>query len=261
MSAGAARFAAFPMDENARLELPTQGRELFARNFVRQVVAELRFPALLDLEAEVPKALRQEVRREYPISEAVTMVTLNPGTVAPRSEPQYTFKTRDKTWTFGVRPSALTLESVRYVRFAEFAERITTLIGTASKHMDLVFFTRVGLRYVNALPVKQGSINGWLNDALEGPLAEKRLGWLTECFQQLHGYAQAGRFSLRHGIEPNTQGKGEYIIDTDFYREDVELAQAPSLLTTLNRESFSLFIWTLGDKAISFLGEGSGGPD
>jgi uncharacterized protein (TIGR04255 family) len=239
--------------EKARLNIPPRDVEQYARNVAKQVVCELKFPALLDLETSPPRALQAALRHEYPHYDVGWNVSLDPGSTSPRHEPRYLFKDREKVWTLALRPSSMSLETTRYVRFSDFLERLKGIIAATSKHLDLVFFTRVGLRYINAIPVRQSSLSGWVNPVLVSAVSERRLGWMVECFQELRGYALHGLFSLRHGMTPNSEGEGDYLIDTDFYRETVEIGDAAHVLTQLNQESYGLFEWCIGDTARRYM--------
>ena len=239
--------------DKPRLELPEPVVEHYPRNVAKQVICELKFPALLDLESSPPRELQAKLRHDFPHYEVGWSVSLDPGSSTPRNEPNYLFRSRDKLWVYSLKASAMTLETTRYVRFSEFLGKLNGIIDASSKHLDLVFFTRVGLRYVNAVPAKQGDLEGWVNPALVSVLGEKRLGWKVELFQEVRGYAKNGSYSFRHGIAPNTQGNGDYIIDTDFYREDVELQDAKTVLTALNLESYGLFEWAIGERAREYM--------
>ncbi len=58
-----------------------------------------------------------------------------------------------------------------------------------------------------------------------------------------------------HRLLRDGSAKREYILDFDFYQEDVEAAQVGDLIEAFNRECFALFSWSIGSKAREFLGE------
>ena len=56
---------------------------------------------------------------------------------------------------------------------------------------------------------------------------------------------------------------GSYVLDFDFFKEDVAVADTLDIVRQLHDLEFSMFRWTLGEKAIEHLGPSDlkeGGP-
>jgi uncharacterized protein (TIGR04255 family) len=69
-----------------------------------------------------------------------------------------------------------------------------------SKHNRLRLLHRIGLRYINTIPIEDGDLNGWINPALvsiltEGPWA------LQKCDTEVRGYTNVGNYTFRHGAK------------------------------------------------------------
>lgn len=239
-------------DAQKHLAVPRTERAHFARNFVTLAVCELRFPTLFEIEADrPPTSFVHDLRKQYPVHEIVKSVTVGPG--APRDHQAHSFKGRGG-WSVTLRSSALTLETTSYQSFADFSERLSAVLAAAKKVIDSDFFTRVGLRYQNAIPYDQTTIAQWVNPALAGALGEGVFGTPLEHQGRVTGTTEEGGFTLGHGIGVNEKHKAAYIIDLDLFAEDVPVTDTLSLLGRLHQSEFDLFSWCLGPAAREHLG-------
>ena len=162
---------------------------------MRLAVCELRFPTLLELETGSPTAFQKAVRHEYPIYERATDIALNPGTVTGSTA--HRFRSKSGKWTVSFRQSTLSLETTAYNSFDEFEKRLHFVVSAAAKTMDTDFYTRVGLRYVNAIEVSQDGLAGWVNDDLVGPLVQGVYGSVDlKASQEVRGKTNLGGYML-----------------------------------------------------------------
>jgi uncharacterized protein (TIGR04255 family) len=244
-----------PADPSKRpLSLPPASRARFATNFIRLAVCELRFPTLLELETHAPVAFQKAIRRDYPVYEDRREVRLN-ASGPDQPNRAHTFYSKNRRWTVAVRQASLALETSQYETFDKMKERVENLLPAAEKLADSAFFTRIGLRYINVLPVDANGVDGWVNDELVGPLARGTFGTVGEYSQHIRGATRLGGFLFRHGMGLDaTEGRSKYVLDLDFYREDVEPNEVLSTLRGLHDDLFALFSWSLGDKARAHLG-------
>lgn len=238
--------------------LPTVPPARYARNFLRQVVCELRFPTLFELDSTMPpEAFTRALRKTYPHhSHMVQDVNVNGGEFSRTHV--HVFKSRALDWTVSLRSSALTLETTRYESFEKFTERISQLLDVAGKIIDSDFFTRIGLRYVNTIPfdgMKLSTLRGWVRNDLVGMLIDEDIGAVSEFSSRVAGTADFGGFLFQHGASTNpTTHETEYLLDFDFWRENVELDDTMSTIKTLHDHEFSMFSWAIGDAAREHLG-------
>jgi uncharacterized protein (TIGR04255 family) len=236
------------------LNVPAAGPAHFAKNFIRLAVCELRFPTLFELEADRPPlGFSKSIRKDYPSHELLKNVNLSPGGVAHATA--HAFRSRKGRWRVTLRASALSLETSNYDAFSEFADRLRFVVEAAEQTIDSDFFTRVGLRYINALPLNVAEIGELLNQALVAPLADGTFGDVAEHWQRVRGTTAIGGYTFQHGVALEPQaGSREYVLDFDFYREDVSLKDTVEVVGQLHRMEFAMFDWALGPKAKEFLG-------
>ncbi|MEJ8827103.1 TIGR04255 family protein [Variovorax humicola] len=259
----------------AFLAVPQAEKALFARNFIRQAVCELRFPTLFDLEgAKPPPSFAQALRKEYPHLNVVNSINLAPGQLSSTAN-SHTFRSKDHKWTITLRSAAVVLETSHYSSFSEFRDRLEFLLKAAEKVIDSDFFTRIGLRYINTVPYTREAIGKWINPALVGPLMEGIYGDPIEYAGRVIGLTEVGGFLFQHGVanQLNRQqsigdlgiGQGqipnyeapiqlEYSLDFDLYAEDVQLVDAIKTVNRLHDLEYSFFYWALGPEAKNDLG-------
>jgi uncharacterized protein (TIGR04255 family) len=231
----------------------------YAKNFIKTAVCELRFPALLELEAKPPHAFQKLIRKAYPIYEP-QVVEMGAGEEALR-ENRYLFRSTDKQWTVSVKSFALSLETSKYIDFEDFFDRLMVVIRSAEPLIDADFFTRVGLRYINKITIEDGNPRDWISKDLLAPLRNDVLGTLSNYRCVLAGSLKNGSYTLRHGVGGDeaaaaTGPKLEYTLDFDYYCENLKAAAVPDRLKEFNRTNFAFFSWCLGAKAKAVLGEG-----
>jgi uncharacterized protein (TIGR04255 family) len=246
---------------NARF-LRTAEPARYARNFLQQVVCELRFPTLFELNDKVPpEHFARALRKKYPHhSHQVQEINVN-GDSVDRSH-VHVFQSKALDFSVTLRPSAITLEATKYQSFEDLVNRIDTVLELAPDVIDSDFFTRIGLRYINAIPMNIGDapadvtpFKGWVRDELVAPLFGASLGTVSEYAGRIGGTSDFGGYMLRHGIGQNSKTlRQDYVLDFDFWQEPVELAEAIATIRTLHAHQFTMFDWSLGPKAKEYLG-------
>lgn len=252
------------------LKPPAVKRVRYKRNFIKTAVCELRFPVLLELEARPPREFQSKIRRAYPFYEPQIVDPMGPADEVAR-EHRYLFRSKDRHWTVSVKSFAFAIETSKYIDFEDFFARFKEIFGHAKGIIDADFFTRVGLRYINLVPIEDGNLDGWIRPDLIAPLTGGVLGEIKKAAAVVQGAMENGEYSIRHGLrtDPSTLGKGDatpavempatsqhYQLDFDYYAENVELTDVESLIQKFNETNFAVFHWCLGEKALKLLGEG-----
>lgn len=242
--------------------IPTrlENEPLFQRDYLHQAVCELRFPTLLELGgSKPPKAFVSALRRDYPTLELSNQVTLNLG-AGTETNYAHVLRSAKHEWSVTLKSSALVVEAQRYRGYPEMLRRIEQVVEAAKDVIDSDFFTRVGLRYVNLVTVPNGtgSIHEWINPALVGSLVGQGFNGVAEFSGRLLLSKDDGGLLLQHGVKHKPLKAGEsfpkdylpdYVIDIDGYRNEVAVADVTMALNRIHDQVFSLFDWSLADKA------------
>jgi uncharacterized protein (TIGR04255 family) len=156
-----------------------------------------------------------------------------------------------------IHSNGISLETTAYTEFNDFFNNLCEVMRESKKLIDSDFFTRVGFRYVNTIPIEDGEIDGWLNPSLIATTIQKPFGSIAKYSSEIRGYTEVGDYTLRHGIKSIEDHEiKEYFLDFDYFSEDVEYDNATSLIEKFNTINFSFFDWCLGSKAKKLLGEG-----
>jgi len=238
-------------DDRFPLNVPRVDPVAHPRNAIQIAVCELRFPTLLELEERGPVILQKRLRKTYPHYEPGTAASIGPG-AAVEQERRFLFRSKRRDWTIAFRASAVSLEASAYTDFPEFLARLTALLEVTASLIDSDFFTRVGLRYINTIPT--GSTHsGWINPMLTAPLERGIYGRVNHCWQEIRGDARVGNYSFRHGLSPEPKEPAEYVLDFDFYQDNVEANTVLDRVSDWNVECYSFFNWAIGDKTRAFL--------
>lgn len=226
----------------------------YRRNIIHKAVCELKFPTLYGLEREKPPvALANALRKLYPQHSILDGVNVGPTGVAQNFA--YLFADKKNRTQVVFRASSLALETTNYQTFEEFIDRLLTVVELAKAVIDADFFTRVGLRYINKLPFEQATIADWVNPQLVSALAGGLFGVPDEFNGRIAGRTENGGFSFSHGIGQNADtNKLDYLLDFDFWQEDVALADTKVVVTGLHDEEHRMFHWSLGTAAFDYMG-------
>jgi uncharacterized protein (TIGR04255 family) len=165
----------------------------------------------------------------------------------------HVFRSKDKKWSVSLRAGAFALETTKYATFEYFKRRFFSVVHAVLPLLDTDFFTRVGLRYINVLPVTADGLNGWVNRELVGPLFAGVLGQPTRYWQEVRGFWDGGQYSFRHGLDPNQATGQHYQLDFDFFDENVEAAHLDQLVVRLHDEGYKFFMWSVGQRAKDYM--------
>ena len=252
------------MDNDLKpLNVPLEDSVRYETNYIKTAVCELRFPTLLELENTSPVKLQSALRKLYPFYNEEQSISLNLGS-APTSGKGYIFESKKRDWTITLRPSSISLETNKYTDFNDFYEHFVFMFNAASNLLDTDFFTRVGLRYINHVPLPGNNMDRkdiakWINPVLVAPLTSGELGTLKTFHSEVSGHIEDGGYTFRHGFAPSKnqdRNSLSYILDYDYFKDGVEYDDVCEIIKKFNSQNFSLFKWSLGEEAIKALGKG-----
>jgi uncharacterized protein (TIGR04255 family) len=240
------------------LNVPNIDSVRYTHNFIKTAVCEFRFPTLLELEEKFPVSLQKKLRKDYPNYSEQRGVTLSSDT-AKVNDKRYRFESKKHEWTVTLKPSTLSLETTHYTTFEDFSSRINVLLKIFKDFLDTDYFTRVGLRYINIIPIDNNDLTDWINPELTSLITSGVLGSSIDYRAEIHGIIPEGNFIFRHGtnkeeMEDGTLHRFNYFLDMDYYDEAIEYDNAYDLIDKYHKHNFSLFMWSLGRKAIEKMG-------
>lgn len=129
-------------------------RMIYAKRQLVEVICQLRFPEILSIDASEPAVFQDRIRREYPQYEK-KIEQLPPQMVNGKPVPQgtvnnYQFVSAEGQWKISLTKGFIALSTYGYTRWEEFAQRLDRILAVFIETYHPSWFTRVGLRYVNA---------------------------------------------------------------------------------------------------------------
>ena len=130
-------------------------RVIYAKRQLVEVICQLRFPEILKIDVSEPADFQERIRRDYPQYEK-KIEQLPPQMVNGKPVPQgtvnnYQFISADGGWKVSLTKGFIALSTTRYTRWEEFAKRLDVVLAAFIKIYQPAYFTRVGLRYMNAV--------------------------------------------------------------------------------------------------------------
>jgi len=244
------------------LNVPEEKSVRYETNFIETAVCEVRFPTLLELENTPPVKFQTALRKLYPfysVEQAVSIGNM------PSQGNRYLFKSKKKDWTVSLKSNSLSLETKKYIDFDDFSARFALMLKTIGDFLDTDFFTRVGLRYINSVPLPGSNmdrkdIDKWINPALVASIKSGALGTLKTFHCEVSGHIKDGGYTFRHGFSPlkinEDRNSLSYTLDYDYFKEVVEYDDIHEVIKQFNSQNFNLFKWSLGENAVKLLGKG-----
>lgn len=135
-----------------------ESRCILDSNPLLEVICQLRFPEILKIETGVPADFQDAIRADYP-RYSKNVEQLPPQLVDGRQVPQgtvnnYQFISDDGKWKISLTKGFIALSTHAYVRWEEFARRLDQILAAFIRIYEPAYFSRVGLRYINAINKK-----------------------------------------------------------------------------------------------------------
>lgn len=131
-----------------------ESRMIYEKRQLVEVICQLRYPEILKIDAEAPAAFQERIRRDYPQYEK-KVEQLPPRLADGKPVPQgtvnnYQFISESGQWKVSLTKGFIALSTYGYTRWEEFAQRLDKILAAFIETYHPSWFTRVGLRYVNA---------------------------------------------------------------------------------------------------------------
>jgi len=263
---------------------PDAPRVIYDKNPLEEVVCQIRFPSILDIETKVPSDFQNHIRGQYP--EYGTRVTGQGGLpaevpaeirnlfqglqIAPGVDRHlhHDFKS-DDGWTITLAREFLAVSTTHYVRWEEFRERTRAAYQVLVETYKPPYTTRLGLRYKNVIRRSELGLldvpwKDLLTPQIAGELAASELpdDKVEELQRRLKADLDDGlRLTLLHGLaRPKNAPAAErvYLIDADLHTEErldaTDTERIWDYLDRANGHVRRIFHWAIGERLDKALG-------
>lgn len=247
----------------------TESRVVYTRNFLAEVVCQLRFPEILTIGANVPVDFQEAIRSDYPQYNAVNerpapVLRGSPNGLQIQQQPEtvnYHFTSADGVWRVNLTSKFISLTCTRYTCWEEFAAHMDKPLAAFIKVYQPAFFERVGLRYKNILSKKAMDLEDYSFCELFTPpylglLQEEDVPENTVTSGMLNTQLKLrGGCSARIIAGPGpvlVQGKPDpetkFILDQDLYMTgNIPVNMSAGAMQTLHHQAYSVFRGAITD--------------
>jgi uncharacterized protein (TIGR04255 family) len=242
---------------------PPSPRVIYTRAPLIEVICQLRFPPLLSIESKPPVDFQERIRDHFPLLEKASSLPAGlPMEVAQvvqgTGRSNYQFLTEDRSTVVTLSSDSIALSTTRYTRWEDFRGQLRAPLAALREIYKPSFFSRIGLRYRNAIDRVQLGLRNipWselLRKEILGELAvpqfEASLEQVANRTLRLRIPDGSGSVMMRHGLG-TVQGRSEisYVVDLDFFVErKAEVADAERTLDHFNGMAGCAFRWCITD--------------
>jgi uncharacterized protein (TIGR04255 family) len=245
------------------MPIPTAPRVTFAKHSLVEVVSQLTFPRLLEIDTELPVRFQRAIQSDYPALSAGKVLELQVDLEKAQSKTadarRYEFSSLNNQWKAVLSSDFVALTTLEYTRWEDFKGRVLQLVATLIDCYRPAQFTRIGLRYRDLISREKLNLGGvpWRDLLAHQILGVLAKGGLDE--SEVIGARNSFVYSLPnnvkvqviHGITVGGSGSPEYMIDSDFFIDQATEATLDAATRTL--ESFrphtnNLFHWCISKR-------------
>ncbi|WP_374658992.1 TIGR04255 family protein [Phenylobacterium sp.] len=247
---------------------PTRARVVYERNPLAEVIFQIRYPINLAIERDLPTNFQKALIDSYPLLDVKRGVQLQlkvAGAIddqpfEPRPSRVYDFTDIERTSRVSLSCDSLSFSTTKYKDWDHFRNALGEILAAFFSNYDQSLFTRVGLRYVNAIkPAELGLSTENPAEIMNPELVAPLTGFTERVFEH-----QAltiieipdGKISVRMALTKDEQGES-YIFDTDAFHDEMFQANPDDVLARLEQyhlQHSDLFRWAIGDAVHAALG-------
>ena len=134
-------------------------RVRYKKSPLLEVIFQLRFPTILAINATAPVEFQEKIRNNYPYykeeTEQQNELIINsmgaPTAVKRNENKNYSFVSLDSKWKVNLTSSFIALSTTSYTQWEDFEVKAKDIVASFEAVYKPAFYTRVGLRYVDAI--------------------------------------------------------------------------------------------------------------
>ena len=182
---------------------------VYEKNQLVETICQLRFPTILSIDTKEPADFQDRIRADFPRYHLQTETVPGPDGQTQKIR-NHSFITEDGTFKISLTKDFIALSTVRYPGWEGFARRLDEPLGQFIQVCRPAYFSRVGLRFLNAFSREKLGLSGrrW-NDLLQpqylGALDDDEIDEadVVKCAIDLERRL-GGRFSLKLHAGPGS---------------------------------------------------------
>lgn len=231
-------------------------RIIYENNQLGEVICQLRFPEILSVETELPAKFQDAIRDQFP------RYQVRREKFGDQERYNYQFMTDDGAWRINLTSGFISLSTVRYTRWEDFAALLDAPLAAFIQLYKPACFDRVGLRYLNfisrkKLDLEEVPFRELIQPAYLGLLVKEEISEQAtnqsgvDIETAINGGARlklhAGPGKVTLGGKPDDEIK--FILDIDLYiSAKVPVNLSTGALQTLHGQAYGIFRDAITDR-------------
>lgn len=124
-----------------------------------EVIFQLRFPTILSINTKQPVNFQDRIRARYPFyqegieqqNELVIAPDGSPTQIKRSQNKNYSFVSKDELYKVNLTSSFIAISTKGYTQWEDFLDHINYIVPEFENEYMPAFYTRVGLRYIDAI--------------------------------------------------------------------------------------------------------------
>jgi uncharacterized protein (TIGR04255 family) len=259
------------------MDAETFERVIYKKNPLQEVVCQIRFPQILEINEKQPVDFQEKIRCDYPLlqigTEQIQHITIDRINKNITKHPHileidwiknYQFSTEKKDWHINLTSSYLALSTSKYIRWEDFLEHFKNSISALMDIYHPSLFERVGLRYVDAFNRSQLELDGipWeelihssLLGLVQNPYFNKKV-MIQSMFSELDiGKGAIAQVNVMKGLTdifnitiPKKNDEELFIVDSDLFMLNKKIDELYDSLEYLHTYSTKLLRAIITEK-------------
>lgn len=145
---------------------PEKERVHYQKTPLKNVVCQLRFPTILDIDSTIPAKFQDKIRAEFPIykkSDSITKtvkINMTSPQISSAINKRYGFFSEDKKTKIFLASNYMSMETEEYKCWENFWENLQLPLAALNNIYNPAFYTRIGIRYIDIFSKKELGIFG-----------------------------------------------------------------------------------------------------
>lgn len=254
------------------MPFPDSSKVIYKRNPLDKVICQLRFPAILKIETDIPANFQEKIRSEFPVYNENMEVNLN---FPPMMEnlipdellkqnlqiPQlknHEFSSEDGECKINLTRNFISLSVSKYSRWDDFKQKLLKPIDALIEIYNPAYYTRIGLRYIDvirrsALDLDDVAWSELLQPHILGMLSSSEIQKNILIFENKYEIKLSDNKSISRIITKFVETLDDtekcYSIDTDFFNNSkIEIDKAIEILDYFSIRGARLIRWCITDR-------------
>ena len=248
-------------------------REHYSASPLREVICQIRFPAILSIDTREPADFQEAIRSVFPRYAAlqdrqppkVTVVNGSTQVEKQPSIPNHNFISADNKWKLNLTRGFISLSTLAYTAWETFGQTLDQPLAQFLRLYQPAFLQRIGLRYVNLIsrralglaeePWSELVAPPYLGILGEEDVSEQAIRQNTVDFDialdsSCRAKVHAGPGLLKQaGAKASADQEVKFVLDFDLYMAgEIQPMLAAGALETLHGHATSLFQGAITDK-------------